>query len=422
MLLSKFGEKFTCHSGILSLMDDLGNALAGNDHMIMMGGGNPAHIPEMEDIFRQRLQCILDSRNQFSRLIGTYDPPAGDQDFCRELAAMLRRRFGWKLTARNICLTQGSQTAFFMLFNILGGPTRSGQKRRIQLPLAPEYIGYSDCGIGEELFAAERPDIEEIDAHTFKYHVNFDALNVNRDTAALCISRPTNPTGNVLTDGELERLNALAKEHDIPLIIDGAYGLPFPELIFTEATPHWDEHVILCLSLSKLGLPALRTGIVIACEEVIAAVSAMNAITSLAPNSVGAMVTVDMIRDDSIMTMSQTIIRPWYEERLAFACREFKRALGEELPWAMHKPEGAMFLWLWFRDLPITSLALYERLKQRGVLVVSGHYFFPGLKEEWQHRHECLRVTYTRDQDTVRRGIDIIAEEVRKAYSETLTK
>ena len=415
MKLSKFGEKFTSHSGILSLMDDLGNALADNDHMIMMGGGNPAHIPEVEDVFKQRLRRITESQSEFTRFIGTYDPPAGDQSFCRDLAAMLRRRFGWKLTERNICLTHGSQTAFFMLFNMLAGENSKGQKRVIQLPLAPEYIGYTDTGITEDLFMAARPDIEEIDAHTFKYHVNFDNLTVSDNTAAFCVSRPTNPTGNVLTDQEIETLDSLSRQHDIPLIIDGAYGLPFPELIFTEATPYWDEHVILCLSLSKLGLPALRTGIVVASEEVISAMSSISAITSLAPNSAGSLMVSDMIRDDSIISLSQNVIRPWYQERLTFAQSELNKQL-QGLPWAMHKPEGAMFLWLWFKDLPISSLELYERLKERGVLVVSGHYFFPGMKDDWRHRDECLRVTYTRDQATVQQGISIIAEEVRKLY------
>ena len=415
MQLSKFGEKFTRHSGILSLMDDLGHALADNDHMIMMGGGNPAHIPEVEEIFRRRLERILESQSEFTRFIGTYDPPSGDRAFCRNLAAMLKRRFGWNLSERNICLTHGSQTAFFMLFNMFGGPDNHGRNRQIQLPLAPEYIGYTDAGIAENLFVAGRPDIEEIDSHTFKYHVNFNNLVVDEDTAAFCVSRPTNPTGNVLTDAEIETLDGLAREHDIPLIIDGAYGLPFPELIFTEATPYWDEHVILCLSLSKLGLPALRTGIVIASEEVITAVAGISAITSLAPNSAGALLASEMVRDNSITSMSRDIIRPWYQQRLEFARKELCQQLGD-LPWAMHKPEGAMFLWLWFKDLPITSLELYERLKQRGVLVVSGHYFFPGMKDQWQHRHECLRVTYSRDEQTVRQGIAIIADEVRKLY------
>ena len=76
-----------------------------------------------------------------------------------------------------------------------------------------------------------------------------------------------------------------------------------------------------------------------------------------------------------------------------------------------------MFLWLWFQDLPVSSLALYESLKARGVLVVSGHYFFPGMTDDWQHKHECLRITFTQDHKSVDQGIAIIAEEVSKLYS-----
>ncbi len=77
-----------------------------------------------------------------------------------------------------------------------------------------------------------------------------------------------------------------------------------------------------------------------------------------------------------------------------------------------------MFLWLWFPGLPISSLELYRRLKEQGALVVSGHYFFPGLAGEWQHTQECLRVTYSQDDDDVARGIAIIGREVRKAFAE----
>ena len=90
------------------------------------------------------------------------------------------------------------------------------------------------------------------------------------------------------------------------------------------------------------------------------------------------------------------------------------------LPYRVHLSEGALFLWLWFEDLPITSRELYERLKKRGVLIISGHYFFFGEDdlESWQHRHECIRMTYTMDEHTVREGIKRIAEEVAAAYSE----
>jgi len=51
-------------------------------------------------------------------------------------------------------------------------------------------------------------------------------------------------------------------------VIDNAYGLPCPGIIFSEATPLWNSNIILCMSLSKLGLPGSRCDIVIAAEKV----------------------------------------------------------------------------------------------------------------------------------------------------------
>jgi len=96
---------------------------------------------------------------------------------------------------------------------------------------------------------------------------------------------------------------------------------------------------------------------------------------------------------------------------------ELRAALGD-LPMSIHQPEGAFFLWLWFPGLPITSHQLYLRLKKRGVFVLSGHHFFPGLDEHWPHAHECLRINYSQARDSLRAGIAAVAEEVRRAFQE----
>ena len=44
--------------------------------------------------------------------------------------------------------------------------------------------------------------------------------------------------------------------------------------------------------------------------------------------------------------------------------------------------------------------------------------FFGVDDEEWRHRDECIRVTFTMPEDVVREGYRIIAEEVAKAYAE----
>ena len=290
-----------------------------------------------------------------------------------------------------------------------------GSQRSIHLPLAPEYIGYRDIGLSDNQFTATRPDIELLDDNLFKYHVDFSRLNINQQSAALCVSRPTNPTGNVLTDDEIEQLDAIAAEHDIPFIIDGAYGLPFPSIIFNDARAHWNHNTILVLSLSKLGLPGVRTGIIVASEEIIQAFTRANTIVSLACGNLGPALARELVSSGEILSLSQQQIAPFYRQRADQTVQWFRQALGD-LPYRIHRPEGAIFLWLWFENLPISSQLLYERLKARGVLVVPGHNFFPGITDDWRHQQECIRVSYAQDGAVVKAGIETIAEEVAKAY------
>jgi valine--pyruvate aminotransferase len=416
MRLSKVGKRFASGSGIGQLMDDLGAALASGGEMLMLGGGNPAHIPAVQERFRRATQDLLADGARFARAIGDYDGPRGNAEFIEALAGLLAREVGWDVGPQNIALTMGSQSAFFALFNMFAGAMDDGTTRRVLLPLAPEYIGYADVGLEEGLFVSAKPRIEYLEDRLFKYHVDFDALPLGDDIGAICVSRPTNPTGNVLTDDEIERLAGLARDRDIPLIIDNAYGTPFPNIIFTAATPIWNEQTIVCMSLSKLGLPTTRTGIVVARAEVIEAISNMNAVLSLAPVGLGAALALDLVRSGEIIAMSRDVIRPFYQAKAERAVAQLRDEL-EGVDFQIHRPEGALFLWVWFRDLPITSQDLYERLKQRGTLVLPGHYFFPGLDEPWPHKDECIRVTYSQDDAVVSEGLHRIAQEAKRAYA-----
>jgi len=169
------------------------------------------------------------------------------------------------------------------------------------------------------------------------------------------------------------------------------------------------------MSLSKFGLPGVRTGIVIANEETVKMVSQVNAVMSLAPGSIGAAIATDLVRSGEILRLSREVIEPFYREKAKRAVEVLSEGL-DGVDFHIHKPEGAIFLWLWLRGMPITCGELYERVKKRGVLVIPGHYFFPGLGEEWRHKDECIRINYAPDEGTVERGLKIIAEEVRRVY------
>ncbi len=416
--ISKIGRALSGPSGIVELMDDLGTALAGGSSMLMLGGGNPAHIPEMQALWRERLTEIVADEPLCDRMLTNYDGPAGNPQFRKSVATCLRNTYGWDVSEDNVAVTIGGQAAFFFLFTLLAGEMQDGKRRRILLPIVPEYIGYADQGLNEEVFTSLRPKIDIIDEHSFKYHIDFDSLNVGEDIGAICVSRPTNPTGNVLTDDEVSHLAQLATERDIPLLIDNAYGEPFPGAVFEPIQPVWNPGTVMTFSLSKLGLPGTRTGIVLASEEIIQRIRSMTCIIGLANTNIGQTMVEPLLANGRILQTARNIIRPFYQSKSKVAQALIAQNFADDFPYLVHRSEGAFFLWLWFPELPITTRELYERLKKRGVLIVPGEYFFFGMNtgEDWLHQHQCIRLTFSQSESTVAAGIKIIADELRQIH------
>ena len=436
MKFSKFGQKFIQPTGISQLMDDLGDALKSDQPVNMLGGGNPARIEAVNELFLQTYQALgndgsfrEDINSTATSSMANYSNPQGDAAFIDALVGFFNRHYDWNLTSENIALTNGSQNAFFYLFNLFGGAFTDEQNesvdKSILLPLTPEYIGYSDVHVEGQHFTAVLPHIDEVthngEEGFFKYRVDFDALEnlpalKEGRIGAICCSRPTNPTGNVLTDEEMAHLAEIAKRYDVPLIIDNAYGMPFPNIIYSDVTLNWDDNTILCFSLSKIGLPGVRTGIIVAAPEVIEAVSAMNAVVNLSPTRFGASIATPLVENNAIKDLSDNDIKPFYQQQAKTAVTLLKKELGD-YPLVIHKPEGAIFLWLWFKDLPISTSELYETLKEKGTLIVPSEYFFPGVDiSDYKHAHECIRMSIAADKDTLTKGIAVIGEVVRGLY------
>ena len=393
-------------------MDDLAEGLA-QPGMIMLGGGNPAAIPDVMSVF----ESVIGKLNKSGKLLdalANYDGPQGKTLFLETLAEFFRQQYGWDITRNNIALTHGSQSSFYILFNTFAGKAGTVQKR-VLIPLVPEYIGYCDVGVEEGLITSQEARILHLDDGFFKYQVDFENLQVDESVGLICVSRPTNPSGNVLTDDECRQLDRIAVKRDVPLLIDNAYGTPFPNIIFNQVNPFWNENCIVCMSLSKLGLPGSRTGIVIANEEVIRFFSNMTAITSLAPAGLGAEIVNQLITDNALLPLCHDLIQPFYRRRCEQAVRLLREAISSPGLY-IHKPEGSIFLWLWFDGLKITTSELYQRLKQKGLLVVPGKYFFPGQAKASGHAESCVRMSYAQSEQDLTRGIEILAQELNACW------
>ena len=61
--------------------------------------------------------------------------------------------------------------------------------------------------------------------------------------------------------------------------------------------------------------------------------------------------------------------------------------------------------------LPADALALHFCLTGRA------GFALPEGGEPWPHRHECIRISFTQTEELLRKGLSIVADEVKRAYT-----
>jgi valine--pyruvate aminotransferase len=414
MKYSAFGNKLGANAGIVDMMDNLSHAMVNTNNMIMLGGGNPAYIPELGQVIEDLVLPDLCRNGAFYKLIANYSSPKGDINAASVLAEYLREYCGWDVVADNIFFCNGSQSALFMLLNLVSGRQRGDSYKKVLLPFTPEYIGYEDLFVDGDCIHGNKPRILKTGKNTFKYEVDFDALSSFDDVSCMLVSSPSNPSGRVLEKYEREKLMAMCKAMNIPMIYDNAYGWPYPDIQFTGSEFEYDENMIITMSLSKIGMPGLRSGVVVAKPDIIEKLRCVNAVSQLSPNTISMYVLQKLIETRTINKITNTIIKPFYKDRSERMFDMLEKGF-EGYPIYVHQSMGTMFMWIWAEGMPITSEKLYERLKNKGVLTLSGHHFFLGNKEnDWRHKEECLRITYSQPFDKVEKATRIIIDELKQ--------
>jgi valine--pyruvate aminotransferase len=418
LALSKIGTQMSNLSGVRAIMKDIIETLAAGkgQEFINLSAGNPVILPEIEQMWRDYTHELLASPD-FGEVVCRYGSSQGYQPLIEAIVNDFNHRYGLDLTSRNVLITPGSQSLYFCATNAFGGHTVGGQMKSVVLPLSPDYTGYGGMAVVPESVVAYKPTLD-LDAanHSFKYRPDFSQLQINQDTGCVLFSRPCNPTGNVLTNEEVEKIAALAASYDVPVLIDSAYAPPFPALNFTEMTPVFGENIMHCMSLSKAGLPGERIGIALGSEKLVGVLESFQTNMCIHSSRYGQAIAAKAIASGRLADLATTVIRPYYQGKFAVLEAGLNKFMPKDLPWFLHRGEGAIFAWMWFQDLPITDWELYQSLKQVGIIVVPGNSFFPGLREEWAHKQQCIRISLTASDADITTAMERLATVVTQVY------
>lgn len=415
--LSQFGSQMSQLTGVRAIMKDIIETLrnSGGREFINLSAGNPVILPEVEQLWRDCTQELLDS-DEYGEVVCRYGSSQGYTPLIEAIVKDFNARYGLELSDRHVLITGGSQALYLYAANAFGGYTTSGELRQIVLPLSPDYTGYGGVTLTPEALVAYKPTLEiDEERHRFKYRPDFSQLQINEQTGCVIFSRPCNPTGNVISDEEVRKIAELAASHGVPVLVDSAYAPPFPALNFTDMTPQFGENIIHCMSLSKAGLPGERIGIAIGDPDSIQILESFQTNACIHSSRYGQAIAAKAIASGRLADLAVHVIRPHYRHKIEVLENTLDTAMPD-VPWYLHQGEGAIFAWLWLKDLPITDWEFYQELKQVGVIAVPGSTFFPGLREDWQHKQQCLRISLTATETEIAEAMKRLAKVAQRVY------
>jgi aspartate aminotransferase len=236
-------------------------AEVGEENIYDFSLGNP-NVPSPEGV----KQSIFDILNEMEPCaIHGYTIAPGDPGVRETLAASINKRFGTKLTGKNLFMTAGAAAAITIVFKALSEPD---DEFIAFAPFFPEYRCFVES-TGAKLIV--------VPAHPVDFQIDFAAFEscITKNTKAVIVNSPNNPSGAVYSENTIKKLVAIlaAKEqeyaHPIFLISDE----PYREIVYDGIeVPYLTKYymdTIVCYSYSKsLSMPGERIGYIAVPDEI----------------------------------------------------------------------------------------------------------------------------------------------------------
>lgn len=331
----------------------------GADNVFDFTIGNPSVEPPAA--FHQELQKLA---NNPQPGMHRYMSNAGYDDTRAAVAEFLSQRCDAEVTAASIIMTCGAGGALNVVLKTVLNP---GEEVIILAPYFVEYTFYIDNHGGVSRVVETNPD-------TFQLDIPAIEQAINRNTKAIIINSPNNPTGVIYTADQLQALNVmlLRKQQELNITIYVISDEPYARLAYDglEVPCIFDHvaHSIIVTSHSKdLALPGERIGY-------LAANPAMTDLTSFMNGAVFCNRVLGFVNAPA---MAQRLVTKLQHESVDIKAYEEKRDLFYQeltkLGFTMVKPQGGFYL---FPKSPLADDVEFVQLAQRyNILLVPGKGF-----------------------------------------------
>lgn len=194
-----------------------------------------------------------------------YVPNNGIPELREALAAKVRQRNGYEAEPRHVFVTNGAMHALYVLFASLVAP---GDRVIVPDPMWTEVVENIKLARG-----IPRP-VPVTAASDYAYDPAAIEKAITRDTVAIFLNTPHNPTGAVIPASKLREIVRIARAHDLWLVSDEAYEdvvyEPYRHVSIASVAGDYADRVISIYSFSKShAMSGLRVGYIVTRNELL---------------------------------------------------------------------------------------------------------------------------------------------------------
>lgn len=335
-------------------------AQIGEENVFDFSLGNPS-VPT-PDCVNQAIREMVDKSDSVA--LHGYTSAPGDYGVRKTIAEDINRRFHTELSAENIYMTAGAAASLTISIKAL---TEPGDEWITFTPFFPEYRVFVEAAGGKLVVSESR----EAD-----FQIDFDELiaAVSKNTKAVIVNSPNNPSGVVFSKETIQRLcEILCRKseefgHPIFLISDE----PYRELVYDNTeVPYlmnYYENTIVCYSFSKsLSLPGERIGYIAVSNRAADSGNLFAAVCG-AGRALGYVCAPSLFQHVIAKCIGQTADISVYKKNRDVLYESLSR-----LGFRCVKPDGAFYLFV--KALEKDATAFCERAKKYELLLVPGDDF-----------------------------------------------
>ncbi len=343
---------------------------AGN--VVALGGA----VPSADILPTVKLNRMLAEKARHAGARGMmYDLPPGSELLRRQISKRMMKG-GAVVAPAEIITTCGATEALMLCLRAV---TQPGDVVAVE---SPTYFGILHV---LEALALRVLEIPTDPQHGMRLDVFERVLKEQQVNTCIVLPAFSNPLGATMSDDAKQRLVAMLKEREIPLIEDDVFGeLPFGPKRSRTCKSYDDSGLVLfCSSFSKTLAPGYRVGWVVP-GRYYHAVRMAKLTHTLATATLPALAIAGFLAEGGYDHWLRSV-RTIYKENVT----RVRRAILEEFPegTTVTTPQGGFLLWV---TMPSTvdALELYDRALAKGISIAPGHLF--SLEQRYTN---CIRIS-----------------------------